>query len=131
LERIVELLEAQADVQQLDVGMKRLDLLSGRLERSERELRGLQATRSSQEAERIRLEENLTRARRLVETGDDDSSEEERQSYFRELDRQLVRVRTEIADLEGQIARLENEITGLRSDLRGWQDFVDRRLGGL
>lgn len=131
LERLVELLERQVDVQQLDVGLKRLDLLSGRLERSERELRGLRANRVSQEGEKNRLEGVRAQTLRLVESGDADASEEERQLYFQELDQQIRRVEGEIAELDRQILRLENEIAELREDLRGWRDFVDRRLGGL
>lgn len=131
LERIAELLEAQVDAQEIDLGMKRLEMLTVRLERSERELRSLRSSRSSLETETISLEEHRAQSVLRYESEEIEISEEQRRAFFRQIDRQLARVREQLAETDRQIAELENRIATQRRDLQGWQDFVDRRLGGL
>lgn len=132
LERIAELLASQADTQQIDLGMKRLEMLTARLERSERELRGLRSTRSSLETERIAMEEQRAQAELQRESLDAEEGQSERaRAFFRQIDRQLERVREELGDTERQIVEIENQTATQRRDLAAWQDFVDRRLGGL
>jgi len=131
LERIADLLEAQVDAQQLDLAIKRLEVLAGRLERSERELRNLRASRNSMKTEQIALEEHRAQAALRAENPEDETPEEERRAFFRQMDRQLQSLRENIADVDRQIVELENEIATQRRDLEGWQSFVDRRLGGL
>lgn len=131
LERIADLLASQVDTQQIDVGMKRLEMLTSRLERSERELRNLRSRRSSLETEKIALEEQRAQAELSLERGDVESVPEEARAFFRQMDRQLDRVREELAETDRQSVELENQVAAQRRDLQAWQDFVDRRLGGL
>ena len=132
LERIADLLATQVDTQQIDLGMKRLEMLTSRLERSEGELRTLRSNRSSLETEEISLEEQRGQAELRLESGEvDEARDENVRAFFRQMDRQLERVRGELDELGRQIAELENQVATQRRDLRGWQEFVDRRLGGL
>lgn len=131
LERIADLLATQVDAQQIDLGMKRLEMLTARLERSERELRGLRSNRSSLETEQISLEEHRAQTELRLESVEAETAPEEARAIFRQIDRQLERIRDDLSETDRQIVELENQIATQRRDLEAWQDFVDRRLGGL
>jgi predicted nucleic acid-binding Zn-ribbon protein len=131
LNRIVELLESQAESSKLDLIIRRVDLTQRRLEPIEARLRQLRTGREGSAEERFRLRKQLENLADQMAAGtlDVDASEISVSTDYMESELALVEGRLRATDNE--ITMLENEAVRFRNEIQDWQSWIDRELNAL
>jgi predicted nucleic acid-binding Zn-ribbon protein len=130
LKEIVTLLKGQADLQGLDLLMKRVQLSESQLAEHERRLRGSESELRSLESERGNLEMRLKMFTSQVEKAPKEDFPQ-LELVSAQAEEELKRVRQRIAHLRPEIVALEGDVQSRRDDLRSWQSVLDRRLAKL
>ena len=131
LEEIVGYLQQQLQAQRTDQLLQRIDLQRRALEPPEEELRTRQAAFEE-------LDRNLSRAevrRDLLRRPPDDNlggnaaDETQLRMAQEQADRQIEAMLTRRDELEQRIGELEGRVQGMRTELRKWEETLDREMG--
>lgn len=131
LVRIESLLERMADTQGLDLMIKRMELTSRQAEDLEKRLAGLESERASIEDTIRRIEANREAYLADVKTRGDADSLLEAETMNAQAERELAFRAERRRALDDEIAVVRNRLESKRREFEDWQDYVDRRLGGV
>jgi chromosome segregation ATPase len=126
---ITDLLAKHAEMQKVDLLMKRVELASAAVGRLEDRLRSMKAERTSVEDERHRLEAELAETRAHADTGELDNRRPEVQGFLARGEENLKRLTARVQAIGSDIADAESLLANQREELRQLQRQLDQALG--
>lgn len=130
LGEIRRLLAQQLETQNLALLMTRVEFSASQLAQLEGQLRSAEARRRSLGDEKERIEARARTMTAQIESGSWELPQEERDTLFAQMDRELGRLEESIRDADLEIAELRAQTAEKQTEVRGWQDVLDTRLGG-
>jgi chromosome segregation ATPase len=131
LRSIQDLLERHLETRSLELLMKRGEGMSRQVEQLEGQLRQALAQRDSYEEQQRQLDNRNASLQMQIERGVMDADAAQLESFREQVSREMQRLSGELRRLNTEIVELESRLATKRGDLQEWQDFIDRRLGGL
>jgi uncharacterized protein (DUF3084 family) len=131
LAEIKVLLERITETQGLDLLMKRMELSSTQVVEIEKRLREAESERATVEDENIRLEMNMQAYTVELESGAMEASAEQIEAFTARHEAEVALRESRLRSLDDEIAMLHNRLSTKQRGLEDWQDYVDRRLGGV
>lgn len=130
LGEIRRLLAQQLETQNLALLMTRVEFSASQLAQLEGQLRSAEARRRSLGDEKERIGARARTMTAQIESGSWELPQEERDALFAQMDRELERLEESIRDADLEIAELRAQTAEKQTEVRGWQDVLDTRLGG-
>lgn len=128
LDRIAAALEAQQE-------MAQIELMLRRVEAAERRIDGLETARiqartylGTLDDKRVAAEERLAEARRTVRSGWPTGPREEVLRREAEAEAELERITEEIEEIEVALAQIDGRVRGLQNDAAEWSALLESRL---
>ena len=128
LKQLVVLLNKQSDLQDLDLLMKRVQLVDSRIGELERRLRTAEADLRNEQTKQATLEQQLKGVNAELQRHNPNIPATELEAMAAHTEAELKRVQQRGSQLTQEIAALESELAARRDDLRSWQGILDRRL---
>lgn len=131
MREIADLLAQEVGARKVDLLMKRVELASAAIARSEDRVRFLRSERDAVETEKRKLESERDMIRSHRESGGlDGSRQEDVDAYLSRMDADLKRLSSKLQAASADLADAENHLTEERETYRQLQRELDRRIAG-